>query len=73
MALARLTQAVGQLEEAVDTAASRAAAEDDDRGSEPPDQDVDAERRTEAIEAVLVRLGDTVARLRAVVGEDADA
>ena len=73
MALARLTQAVGQLEEAADAAASRAAAENDDRGSEPREHDVAALRRTEAIEAVLVRLGDTAARLRAVVGEDADA
>lgn len=70
-ALARLTQAVGQLEEAADRAASRALAEGDDRGSELPQHDGDAERRTEAIAAVLARLGDTVARLRAVVGEDA--
>jgi hypothetical protein len=72
-ALLRLQWAVGQLEAAAETATLPAAAEDEDHRSEAADEDADAARETGAIAAVLVRLDETVARLRAVVGEDADA
>ncbi len=68
-ALVRLQQAVGQLEEAADRAALRLASVDEDHRGEGSGEPV----QTEAVAAILVRLNDTVARLRAVVDEDADA
>ena len=69
-ALLRLQRAIGELEAVADTVALRAAAEDEDRRCEAADEDTDAARQSEAIAAVMVRLDDTVARLRAVVGDD---
>lgn len=68
-ALMRLQRAVGQLEEAADAAALRRAAADEDHRSDAADDSID----TAAVAAILVRLNDTVERLRAVVDEDADA
>ena len=68
-ALMRLQQAVGQLEEAADRAALRLASVDEDHRGEGAGEPM----QTEAVAAILVRLNDTVARLRAVVDEDADA
>ncbi|MDS4011501.1 MAG: hypothetical protein RKK15_08890 [Defluviicoccus sp.] len=68
-ALMRLQQAVGQLEEAADGAALRLASADEEHRSEAAGDSID----TAAVAAVLARLNETVARLRAVVDEDADA
>lgn len=68
-ALMRLQQAVGQLEEAADSAALHFASADEDHPGEVAGVSID----TAAVAAILVRLNDTVARLRAVVDEDADA
>ena len=69
-ALLRLQRAVGELEAAADTVALRAAAEDEDRRGDAADEGADGEGQSVAIAAVLVRLDDTVARLRAVIGDD---
>ncbi|MDG4576662.1 MAG: hypothetical protein P9C36_12330 [Defluviicoccus sp.] len=68
-ALMRLQRAVGQLEEAADRAALSLASADEEHRSEA----AGAPMQTEAVAAVLARLNETVARLRAVVDEDADA
>lgn len=68
-ALMRLQRAVGQLEEAAERAVLRPASADEDHCSEAAGDPM----QTEAVAAVLARLNETVARLRAVVGEDADA
>lgn len=69
-ALMRLQRAVGQLEAAADTVALRSAAESEGQRSEAADEGADKDRQTAEIEAVLVRLDDTVARLRAVVEDE---
>lgn len=68
-ALMRLQQAVGQLEDAADRAALLFASADEDHRSAAAGEPM----QTEEVAAILVRLNDTVARLRAVVDEDADA